>query len=209
MKKIKLGKNIDHGGFTLLEVLVVLGIFSVISIVSFTMLSQYLDTTERLEEKMHGLQRLQRTFTLLEKDLRYVIDRDTRISTGETEPAIIVEYSAGLPGEILRLTVSRAGFESARTGTLRRVAWQLDNGSIYRSSWNTLDQSVDTEVPRVVLLQDIASVRIDQYIWSDDYGLQQYDSFGDEAAIPSGMRITVSTEEGHEFVRLFDIVNGT
>lgn len=209
MKKINLGKNIDHGGFTLLEVLVVLGIFSVISIVSFTMLSQYLDTTERLEEKMHGLQRLQRTFTLLEKDLRYVIDRDTRISTGETEPAIIVEYSAGLPGEILRLTVSRAGFESARAGTLRRVAWQLDNGSIYRSSWNTLDQSVDTEVPRVVLLQHIASVRIDQYIWSDDYGLQQYDSFGDEAAIPSGMRITVSTEEGHEFVRLFDIVNGT
>ena len=209
MKKIKLGKNIDHGGFTLLEVLVVVGIFSVISIVSFTMLSQYLDTTERLEEKMHGLQRLQRTFTLLEKDLRYVIDRDTRISTGEIEPAIIVEYSAGLPGEILRLTVSRAGFESARTGTLRRVAWQLDNGSIYRSSWNTLDQSVDTEVPRVVLLQDIASVRIDQYIWSDDYGLQQYDSFGDEAAIPSGMRITVSTEDGREYVRLFDIVNGT
>ena len=209
MKKINLGKNIDHGGFTLLEVLVVLGIFSVISIVSFTMLSQYLDTTERLEEKIHGLQRLQRTFTLLEKDLRYVIDRDTRISTGETEPAIIVEYSAGLPGEILRLTVSRAGFESARAGTLRRVAWQLDNGSIYRSSWNTLDQSVDTEVPRVVLLQDIASVRIDQYIWSDDYGLQQYDSFGDEAAIPSGMRITVSTEDGREYVRLFDIVNGT
>jgi general secretion pathway protein J len=209
VKKINQGKNIDHGGFTLLEVLVVLGIFSVISIVSFTMLSQYLDTTERLEEKMHSLQRLQRTFTLLEKDLRYVIDRDTRISTGETEPAIIVEYSAGLPGEILRLTVSRAGFESARAGTLRRVAWQLDNGSIYRSSWNTLDQSVDTEVPRVVLLRDIASVRIDQYIWSDDYGLQQYDSFGEEAAIPSGMRITVSTEDGREYVRLFDIVNGT
>ena len=52
MKKINLGKYIDHGGFTLLEVLVVLGIFSVISIVSFTMLSQYLDTTERLEEKI-------------------------------------------------------------------------------------------------------------------------------------------------------------
>ena len=68
---------------------------------------------------------------------------------------------------------------------------------------------MDTEVPRVVLLQDIASVRIDQYIWSDDYGLQQYDSFGEEAAIPSGMRITVSTEDGHEFIRLFDIVNGT
>ena len=209
MKKINLGRNIDRGGFTLLEVLVVLGIFSVISIVSFTMLSQYLDTTERLEEKIHSLQRLQRTFTLLEKDLRYVIDRDTRISTGETEPAIIVEYSAGLPGEILRLTVSRAGFESGRAGTLRRVAWQLDNGSIYRSSWSTLDQSVDTEVPRVVLLRDIASVRIEQYIWSDDYGLQQYDSFGDEAAIPSGMRITVSTEDGREYVRLFDIVNGT
>jgi general secretion pathway protein J len=209
VKKIKLGNNIDHDGFTLLEVLVVIGIFSVISIVSFTMLSQYLDTTQRLEEKIHSLQRLQRTFTLLEKDLRYVIDRDTRISTGETEPAIIVEYSAGLPGEILRLTVSRAGFESGRAGTLRRVAWQLDNGSIYRSSWNTLDQSVDTEVPRVVLLQGIASVRIEQYIWSDDYGLQQYDSFGDEAAIPSGMRITVSTEDGREYVRLFDIVNGT
>ena len=209
MKRESRCKKTANCGFTLLEVLVVMSIFSVIAMVSYTMLTQYLDTTERLEEKMRNLQRLQRTFTLLEKDLRYVVNRNSRNSTGETVPAIVVEYSAGLPGEIIRMTVSRAGFDPSGPGRLRRVAWQLDNGSVFRSSWDTLDQSEIREFPRINLLANIASFNIEQFSWSDDYGLQQYDPFDQEISVPAGVRITISTEEGVDYIRIFDIPNGT
>ena len=56
-------------GFTLVEMLVAMGIFAIIAVISYSGLSQFLQNRDVLKQRTNQLHRLQPTMVLLEQDL--------------------------------------------------------------------------------------------------------------------------------------------
>jgi general secretion pathway protein J len=196
-------------GFTLVEVLIVIGIFAVISMVSYTSLSQYINVSEKLEQNSLQIQRLQKAFTLLERDLRYMVNRPVRDEYGDAEDAFLIEYVNGLPGEQLRFTTVHPDYALPGLGQLQRVAWRIDNNELFRDSWPKLDRASESEPNSLKVLENVDSFDIEQFSWSDDLGLQQGTQFGEINFFPIGIRITMTMVDGKEYARLFDLANGT
>ena len=73
---------IPEKGFTLLEMVVAIGIFAIIATVSYTSLNQFLDTRDMLESRQDELTALQMTMTLLGRDVRFMLNRPVRDSYG-------------------------------------------------------------------------------------------------------------------------------
>jgi len=193
----------------LIEVLIVIGIFAVISMVSYSSLTQYITVSEKLEQNTLQIQRLQKTFTLLERDLRYMVNRPVRDEYGDVEDAFLIEYVNGLPGEQLRFTTLHPDYTLPGLGRLQRVAWRIDNNELYRDSWPTIDRVSESKPISLRVLDDVDSFDIEQFSWSDDLGLQQGTQFGETNFFPVGVRITMAMVSGMEYTRLFDLANGS
>ena len=89
-------KNLQ--GFTLLELLVALSIFSIIAVMAYSGLNTVL--LARIQTDQHAIQlaRLQMTFTWLKRDIEQYIGRSIRDQYGDRQAALI--------GTIFPLTVS-------------------------------------------------------------------------------------------------------
>ena len=197
-----------YKGFTLLEVLIAVAIFAVISMISYSTLSQYLIVRERLDENYQAVQRLQRSFTLLERDLRYISDRPVRDELGENEQAFMFENEYGLSGEILRLTTVLPDTANPGLSNLERVAWRLEDGELYRNVWQVLDREQDSEAKEYRVMSDIDSVEVILYSWSDELGLQQVDGNTLNGDVPFGIELLITMDDASTFRRVFDLANG-
>ena len=195
-------------GFTLVEVLIVIGVFSVISSVCYITLSQYLNISEKLEARVEKVQNLDRAFSLLERDIRYAVNRSARSESSENEDAMIFFNGNGIPGEIIRLTSIHPDYRTPGLGDIHRVAWYEDDGDLYRTSWTAVDLDSDTPSVTLKLLEELDEVRIEQYVWSDDYGLQIQIEGTLGAVFPHGLRLELGMQDGTVYERTFDLAGG-
>lgn len=110
------------GGFTLVELLVALALFSVIALAGFTVLSGTLRTQSRTEHRLERLADLQRALHLLTLDLEQIADGDIRHDG--TSLAFRRADAARAPG--------RAGIRyDLRDGSIRRtVSAGLGSGPV-------------------------------------------------------------------------------
>ena len=86
--------------FTLIEVLVALAVFGVLSVMAYMALGQTLSNADLLTERMERLQAVQRTIRYLDADLMQAVPRPVRDVLGEGyQPAIRTniasEFAAG------------------------------------------------------------------------------------------------------------------
>ena len=78
-------------GFTLIEVLVAMAIFGVLTILAYMALAQTLANSEMLTDRMDRLQAIQRTMRYLGNDLTAAAPRPVRDELGVTYlPAVMV-----------------------------------------------------------------------------------------------------------------------
>ena len=194
-------------GFTLMEVLIVIGIFAIISTISFTALTQYISVSSKLEENYRDIENLQRAFIVLERDLRYMIDRPSRNTFGDREAPLLIDNLNGEPGEKIRFTSALK--TPQQFAKLRRVAWALDQNSLRRISWNALDIEDDSVQSSRTILTGVDSFDIEQYHWSDDFELQIANQFTENNKLPFGIKVSIHLVDGREFYRLFDLANGS
>ena len=75
-------------GFTLLEILVAMSIFTLIGFAATGLLSTVIDSNELSGERFDKLQRLQRAMIIIERDLQQAVARSARID-GEVSETVI------------------------------------------------------------------------------------------------------------------------
>lgn len=189
-------------GFTLLEVLVAIGIFSVVAIISYSTLDTYIDQRERLTSHYGRLERLQRLFILLERDIQFSVGRKVR-NSGELQPAML-----SAQGDVLiTMTVAQADVQSAAGVSLKRVEWQLDGHELIRSQWNVLDHTGNIEPARLLVSDDIANIEISYLMYSRNQGLDSSDSLSADQ-LPAGIELNVTLDSGGSYRRVFAIAQG-
>ena len=175
----------QHAGFTLLEMLISLFIFTLISVIAFASLNQVRLADHRVGQSISQLKALQTALRRMERDLSQMTLRAVRSENGDTLPAIITKQDANE----FYIEFTRSGvdpvFNQNKTD-LMRVAYYLENNKLYRRVWLQLDRTRDTPVETYVILNDIDSIEL---TFLDDQGTQQAQWPANASASPTLPRV--------------------
>lgn len=195
-------KTRPNGGFTLLEVLVSIGVFSVVAMVAYATLDTYIDQRERLTGHYGRLERLQRLFILLERDIQYAANRPVRVG-GDVAPAI-----SGPEGQVvLSLTVAQADVSSPTGVTLKRVEWRREGKELIRAQWNVLDRPENTRPSELLVSEAVSDLSLNFWFYSDGRGTETRTRL-DPEEFPAGIEVSVTLDDGAEFRRLYALAQG-
>ncbi|PJE78614.1 Type II secretion system protein J [invertebrate metagenome] len=140
-------------GFTLVELLIAIALFSIISLAAYKLFQSVNQAREASVEILEELDEMQRTMILLEKDTLQMLSRPIRNEFGDKEPAV---QSPGIQGELVVFT--RSGWRNplnATRSTLQRVTYSLEQGQLIRYFWLKLDRAPKGKVFRQVLLNQV------------------------------------------------------
>lgn len=120
-------------GFTLLELLVAMAIFSLVSAMAYGGLQAILKADHHTRQRTAMLAELQVTLALLERDLRQVVAVGYRDAFGDVQPPLRYSPLATEP----ELMLLRAG--SGEEQRLRRVSWRGTEAGLERRLWEAVD----------------------------------------------------------------------
>lgn len=151
-------RRVPASGFTLLEVLVAVGIFALIGIVSAALLSRTLEARAEAAARADRLQAVQRAVQRLQRDVLQYAGRGIRDEFGDGQPPLRVDLSG-----TLELTVQgwRNPLELPRS-ELQRVRWRLDEeGTLERAFWPVLDRAQDSAPRLQAVLSDVRAFDVE------------------------------------------------
>ena len=189
-------------GFTLLELLVSLAIFAILSVIAYQGLQSMLEARSRIEREASRMTELQSLFTLLGRDLEQAAGRPVRDSFGDPQPA--------LQGDATQLAFTRAGRRNPaafRRSTLQRVAYLLDEERLLRRSWPALDLAADSLPGESVLGEGIQGLEI-RYLdrdhqWHDQWPPQLTGKT--PPPLPLAVEVALEVEGWGRVQRLFSL----
>ncbi len=165
------------GGFTLLELLVSLALFAIISLIAYRGLQTALTADEAARAQAERLGRLQTLYRLVGRDLGQAIDRPIRDAFGERLPALVGQ------GDTLELShTGRRNPAGLPRSLIERVAYVVADRRLYRQSWNVLDRAQDSRPRRHALLDAVEGLEL-RYL--DDKGNWQREWRGVDDARPA------------------------
>ncbi len=159
----------NEAGFTLVEMMVALLIFTILSVAGVVLLRSAVDSSEVTAENLGRMADMQRFVSLMESDFSQAVPRSYRDSGGQRTAAF--KSGSGGPTDPL-FAFTRGGnsnVNDARRSNLQRVEYRLINGELQRLNYVTTDGGAISEP--AVLLTGVtdASLRFrdKRGIWSD------------------------------------------
>jgi len=187
-------------GFTLIEVLLALAIFGVISVLAYRATAALTDGEARLSAEAQRWRNLEALFTRFEADIRQAVPRDSRAGA-RTEPAWLA-LQADVAGNAA-LVFSRAGAEFADEPGIagQRIGYRLRGHAVEIAYWPQLDNAADRQPAVYTLVDGVTAFRI-AYLsragaWRDSWPSQG------EAALPRAVRVDLKLDSGEEIERWF------
>ena len=192
-------------GFTLVELLVALAIFALMSGFAYRALTGMLDARQALQKESRKWRDVAIAVGRLERDLGSVLPRRA-LGTSGTPLAPVssaLDASSGAQG----LALTRAG-NALLENTLsapQRIAWRLRDNSLERLSWSGVDASPREEPVAVPVLANVTALAFrfldgKSLEWRPSWGLP-----GSADELPAAVEATVTLASGERIVRLVDL----
>jgi general secretion pathway protein J len=194
--------KISEQGFTLLELLVSISIFSVLGLGAYQLLQTVIDSHERVRSGVDVYTEMNLALSMMQRDFSQFVYRPVRDEYGELLPPILFE------GQDYAVEFTRGGWRNPAgrpRSRLQRVAYLIDyeEETLTRVFWDVLDRAEDSEPYSQVLMHGISDFQITGYAGEaaeDDYSL---DDVG--AAAPLAVEIVITTETLGDTQRLFQL----
>ena len=185
-----------QAGVTLLELLIVIAVFSIMSAAAYSSLQNSLKAEETFNASMKDLEAVQMSLALFERDITQLSSRGVRDAFGDNEAALVL-----LNGR--QLVFTRGGnFSSLKLDQteLLRVSYSLRDDQFIRSHWRHLDSIQGDRPLTASLLSKVSGLRIrvlDQNnLWHLDWPISDNDRI-------RAVELTIEMEGWGEIRRLF------
>ena len=190
-------------GFTMVEMLVALAIFSMISVAGVALLQSAASSQLVVKERLSDLSETARAIAVMESDLAQAIARPVRTTVATTTPAFSAN-GLGVAGQIFALTrAGQANLDDAPKPELQHVAYALENGALKRISWSMLDGG---KAQPTILLKDVkaATVRFRdaEGNWRSDWDAS------DPLALPRALELELTQNRAAQVRLLFLVGTG-
>ena len=194
-------------GFTLLELIVVLAVFSIFAVMAYGGLAGVLAARERVLESFERTAALQKAYLRLRNDLQQVRARPSRDGFGQAQPALQVLGDGAVE-------FTRSGWRNPAgqsRSALERVAYRLDaDDRLLRSSWRVLDRAQDSAVSEAVVLDKVKELRwrfLEGAEWRDRWPAPSVAGEAPLEAVPRAVELTLTLEDLGEVRLLFSATN--
>lgn len=196
-----------QSGFTLLEVLVTLAIFGLLSVLAYGSLNAVLKGQQATEEHASRLAQLQKSFLWLGRDIEQAVNRPIRDEYGDRQDAITGEAIGRY-----QLELTRAGWRNpagrARSN-LQRVAYGVRDEKLIRAYWNVLDRAQDSEPLEMELLDGVIRMELRFLTIATNNQKEWTDSWPDNTLgvqdPPLAVEVTLETEAEGRITRLLRV----
>lgn len=197
-----------QSAFTLIEVLVALAIFGIMSALAYLSLAQTLDNSEMLGERMDRLQAIQRTMTALSTELLQATPRPIRDDLGGYEPALRSSFDGNFA-----LELTHNGWPNSAgvpRSTQRRTAYRIEDNELVRYHWNVLDRTANSVPVATVLLDELDSLTF-RFLQFNDEWVDQWPPLSAGAAanshiLPRAVEITLVLPDEGELTRIVEML---
>lgn len=188
-------------GFTLLEMLIALAIFSIVSMTAGSLLYQAVEARSISTRLADRLVDLERGLGRLSRDVAQYVPREVRDEFGDATPALL--FTAG------SLEFTRRGWANPAEhprSELQRVRYWVEEDALRRAYWDVLDRAPDS-VPNIQTVVDRVSwatfepITASQVLTGDSTPYPGNE--GEE--LPIGLRIGLQVSGYGELVRIIDL----
>ena len=147
-----------QAGFTLLEILIAVAIFAVMTAMAYGGLNTVLQTRTQAGEHNQRTAALQIAVSRLASDLEQLAWRGIRDEFGDPRQALVADARQRYP-----LEFTRHGWRNPleqRRSTLQRVAWQLEDEVLERRYWLHTDRAPEAGVQVQRMLEGVRELEL-------------------------------------------------
>lgn len=196
-------------GFTLIEVLIAMAIFAILSVMAYGGLEQVIENRSQTEEALQRLRQLQLTMTKMQRDFEQLVPREAHDELGGILSALTTDQASDL---LIQFT--RNGWRNPARITrshLQRVAYKLDDDKLIRISWPYVDRAQDAQAVESELLDNVKDISIrimnNKQEWQTSWPRLSNTTPGSNSAPPRAIaiEITLKLHDWGEIVRLYRI----
>ncbi|MEL7311979.1 MAG: type II secretion system minor pseudopilin GspJ [Pseudomonadota bacterium] len=194
-----------QSGITLVEVLVAIFVFGILSALSWQIFFQALDTDERLTLEVNELLELQRAFSVVSRDFGQYHPRPVREPVGNAwRPPLLADARSNYIVEI-----TRTGYGNplqAPRSTTQRIAYRFEDGEVIRAQWPVLDPVVATVPQETVVLDDVEQILFRFLGEADDSWSEQWPPLNATTAPPPrAIEVRIVHEYWGELRRVIEV----
>ncbi len=196
------------GGFTLIEVMVSLAVFGVLTALAYLSLGQTLANSDLLTVRMERLQSIQRTMTYLSGELLQTVPRPVRVELGDAPMAAL---RSGL-GTDFALELTHGGWPNPAgvpRSTLQRTAYRIEDDELVRYHWNVLDRTVNNTPIATVMIDEVESITF-QFLqfngeWTEQWPPIAAQGGGAVRSLPRAVEILLVLPDEGEIRRIVEV----
>lgn len=187
-----------QSGFTLVEMLVALAIFSLISVAGVALLQSASATQLAVKERLNELGGSARAAAIMESDLAQAVPRPVRSTSSNTNTAFASSGSE-TTGQLFAFTrMGWSNLDGAARSELQRVAYALEAGKLQRVGWTMPDGG--TPQP-ATLLKDITAATA-RFRDAEGNWRTTWDA-SDPLALPRAVELTITQQGASPVILMF------
>jgi general secretion pathway protein J len=200
-------RRLLQNGFTLIEVMVALAVFGVLSLLSYMSLGQTLSNADMLSERMDRLQSIQRTISYLSSELLQTVPRSVRVELGDAPiPALQSSFVSDFA-----LQLTHGGWPNPAgvpRSTMQRTAYRIEEGELIRYHWNVLDRTVNNTPLTTVMLEEVDSLTF-RFLQATDEWTEQWPPLTAQgtpnSSLPRAVQIVLTLPDEGEISRIVEV----
>ena len=148
----------NRNGFTLVEMMVALFIFAMLSVAGVIMLRSAVDSDAATAENLGQMAEMQRFVSLMEADLSQALPRSFRDEAGDQMPAFSSEQGREETAFLKFTRGGQSNINSEARSNLERVEYRLTDGKLERWRYRMTDGgSIDQPA---VLISDVGALAL-------------------------------------------------
>ena len=197
-----------YAAFTLIEVLVALAVFGVMSVLAYATLGTTLTNADLLADRMDRLQSVQRAVRYLTTDLMQAAPRPVRQELGQIlSPALQTSLNSQFA-----LELTHGGWSNPAAlprGTLQRSAYRIEDDELVRYHWRVLDRTFANEPVATVLLDNVDGLLFrylqDSGEWTEVWPPQNVQGAIATIARPRAVEIVLTLRDQGEIRRVLEV----
>ena len=193
-------------GFTLIEILIALTVFAIMTTITSSTLYYAFNTRTRVNAQADRLNEIQMAVSIAQQDITQIVSRSIRGNEMRLFPVLV--------GQRHYLEFTRGGYQNPnnteKRSTLKRVGWVCADGNLIRRTWTSLDPIERNTYHDKLLLRDLKSCHFN-YLNQNlqiltEWREQQIDQTATQTEnLPKAIQINVTIQEWGEINLLFII----
>lgn len=195
-------KNVRQRGFTLLEVLVAIAVFAMLSLSAYQVMNGVLLSDQQSQDHNARLQEIQRAMVMMDNDFRQVVARKTRNQGEAPTDKLLLSGEYQLDSSSQGIIFTRTGWQNPQQmfprGENVRVGYRIIEDTLERVWFRYPDTVVGSEPLIRQVLADVTKLSFRFYS-----NKKWQEAWGEAGALPEGIMVQMTLEDFGEIERVY------